>query len=170
MRTLAEKAAKEQALKPKKFESEGNSADGGASSSNRSTGVDKDEEEEVVQGKKKKRGSQHSARERVIDDTDEEPKGGKGSKSKKRGGRSKGGISLLAGESGAGATKAGQGSLAKEDADVPSQELFAEKILEWYPDMDSAGIGESRPFRFMSWRVSWLLSNSNGVIQIESKT
>lgn len=134
VRTLAEKAAKEQALKPAKVESDVNSTEGAASSSNRSTGAEKDvEEEDIVHGKnpKKKRGSQHAAKDRVVDDADEEPKGRKGSKSKKKGGRSKGGISLLAGESGAGATKAGQGSVAKEDSDVPSQEVLTEKIQTW---------------------------------------
>jgi hypothetical protein len=145
VRSLVEKAAKEQALRPQKLEIEGNGTERGVSSSKSTTGADKNfEEDDVMPGKnqKKKRGSQHSVKERIVDDADEDVKG-RASKSKKKGGRSKGGISLLAGDTGTGASKTGQGSTTKEDSDVPSLELLIEKILEWYPDMDSAGIGES---------------------------
>ncbi len=74
---------------------------------------------------------------------------GKGGKGKKRGLKNKHAISGLAGELGISAPKSTKTSLsskggiaASEDDDIFSHEDLAAKILEWYPDMNTAGTGK----------------------------
>lgn len=129
----------------KKSVVDGSSSEKGASSSKSSGIADKnfDGEDDTNQtkGGRKKKSTTGSTKERIKDEIEEEA-GGKGAKGKRKGGRTKGGISSLIGEAGNSSTKTGKGSVIKEDADMPTQEHLVEKMLEWYPDMESAGFGK----------------------------
>ncbi|KAG6541195.1 hypothetical protein Mapa_017429 [Marchantia paleacea] len=161
VRNLAEKAVEAQLSIAKKSVVDGSSTERGASSSKSSGIADKnfDGEDDTNQGKggRKKKGTTGSTKERIKDEMEEEA-GGKGAKGKRKSGRTKGGIGSLIGEAGNSSTKTSKGSVIKEDADMPTQEHLVEKMLEWYPDMESAGIegdadgeGGSLPKSLAEW-------------------
>lgn len=113
------------------------------------TELDADDGGDTTQGKnaRRKKGSHGVGANKPMLETD--LVSGKGGKGKKRGPKNKHAISGLAGELGISAPKSTKTSLsskggiaASEDDDIFSHEDLAAKILEWYPDMDTAGTDE----------------------------